>query len=129
MKTEIMREASTSCLDFWSNLALRTNPYESMQIIQAHIITEGYQVVLFQKDDGSWRPVSGQVQTEESFVSAASREIQEKVGLSILPDQIIVSDHSSSCVSRRRKKGFRGNLFYSFAEFYQPGFPFQRRAD
>lgn len=81
-------------------------------IVSLHLIYRG-QFLIFERDDNMVGPVSGKIETDESYVDAAVRELDEETALKLPPDHIHQTAHSFHSVSPKGKDIFGISMFAS----------------
>ena len=81
-------------------------------IISLHLIYKGH-FLIFERDDNMVGPVSGKIETDESYVDAAVRELEEETALKLAPVHIHQTTHSFHSVSPKGKDIFGISMFAS----------------
>ena len=81
------------------------------RIIVFHLINNG-QLLIFQRDDGYYGPITGKVKPHEPNINAAMRELREETSICLNPNLIHRTAHVFSGISPKGRS-LHGVSFYS----------------
>ena len=81
------------------------------RIIALYLFYNG-QFIIFERDDGYYGPITGNVRPQESHINAAIRELREETSICLSPYLIHQTPHIFSGISPKGRK-IHGVSFYS----------------
>jgi len=92
------------------NLLVKPDQFDLIPIVSVHLIYKE-QFLIFERDDNKVGPVSGKIETGESYTDAAVRETKEETLLELNPSQVHDSGHFFFGISHREKNVFGKTLY------------------
>jgi 8-oxo-dGTP pyrophosphatase MutT (NUDIX family) len=97
-------------LEKGQNLLVKPEQFGLISIVSVHLIYKE-QPLIFERDDNKIGPVSGKIETPESYIDAAVRETKEETSLTLSPYQVHDSGHFFLAISPKGKIVFGKTLY------------------
>ena len=98
---------NNAALNSWGSepqVGLSQHPGVPDEVVQVHLFTKSGDCMLFKRSEESgsfWSPISGAVESNERYVEAAARELEEETRIVLFPNQIMLTDHNIVTLSPR----------------------------